>query len=267
MPELPEVETVKEGLRRSWVGKVITKVELRRPNLRFAFPEDFQLAIEGNEVVDVRRRAKYILVDLSNGLSWLIHLGMTGRWSLDVNEQEEKHDHVKIVFSDGVSAVYNDVRRFGIMDIVRGSSHKLLDHLGPEPLEEWDGKKLMNSLEGKKSAIKIAILDQKTVVGVGNIYASEALYRAKISPHRPANRLSEPECERLSKCIRSVLLEAIKAGGSTLRDFRSLEGNLGYFPHYFKVYGKGSMPCECGDSIIQEKQAGRSTFWCKTCQA
>ena len=233
MPELPDVETVKEGLRRSWVGKVITKVELRRPNLRFAFPEDFQLAIEGNEVVDVRRRAKYILVDLSNGLSWLIHLGMTGRWSLDVNEQEEKHDHVKIVFSDGVSAVYNDVRRFGIMDIVRGSSHKLLDHLGPEPLEEWDGKKLMNSLEGKKSA----------------------------------NLLSEAECESLSKCIRSVLIEAIKAGGSTLRDFRSLEGNLGYFPHYFKVYGKGSMPCECGDSIIQEKQAGRSTFWCKTCQA
>ncbi len=181
MPELPEVETVRTGLSSSWVGKRIDGVDLRREGLRFPFPDGLEERLTGRTVKAVRRRAKYLLIDLDNGDILLSHLGMSGKWTLDASDCEGKHDHVVILFDDGSMSVYNDPRRFGVLDIFRGDSHKLLDHLGPEPLQEWTGKDLYEKLQKRKSAIKICILDQKVVVGVGNIYACEALNRSKIS--------------------------------------------------------------------------------------
>ena len=175
MPELPEVETVRTGLSRSWVGKRIDGVDLRRAGLRFPFPEDLETRLIGRTITAIRRRAKYLLIDLDNDDILLSHLGMSGKWTLDASDCEGKHDHVVIFLDDGTMSVYNDPRRFGVMDIYSGTSHKLLDHLGPEPLEEWTAADLYEKLQRRKSPIKICILDQKVVVGVGNIYACEAL--------------------------------------------------------------------------------------------
>ncbi len=266
MPELPEVETVRSGLSRSWKGRRIDGVDLRRESLRFPFPKDFEKRVIGRTICEIRRRAKYLLIDLDDGNVIISHLGMSGKWTLDASESDGKHDHVVLLLDDGSISVYNDPRRFGVLDIYDGRSHRLLDHLGPEPLEKWTGKDLYSKLSNRKSAIKISILDQKVVVGVGNIYACEALFNSKISPLRSSSSLSLDECNSLVKEIRNVLSRAIKAGGSTLRDFAGVDGTLGYFPHQFNVYDKEGEPCGCGGIIERIPQGGRSTFLCSSCQ-
>lgn len=266
MPELPEVETVKAGLSRSWIGKRIEGVDLRRPNLRFPFPVNLEKDLVGRTIIDIRRRAKYLLIDLDDGQIMLSHLGMSGKWTIDATDSNGKHDHVVLYLDDGSISVYNDPRRFGVLDLFTGDSHKLLDHLGPEPLEEWGPEDLEAKLSKRKAAIKIAILDQKVVVGVGNIYVCEALNRCNISPTRPSNEISIKECESLVIEIRKILAEAIQAGGSTLKDFAGVDGTLGYFPHQFKVYDKEGSDCECGGIVERFAQGGRSTFWCPSCQ-
>ena len=266
MPELPEVETVRTGLSRSWIGKRIEGVELRREGLRFPFPEGLEKRLTGQKITDIRRRAKYLLIDLENDDILLSHLGMSGKWTLDASECEGKHDHVVIHLDDGSMSVYNDPRRFGVLDIFTGTSHKLLDHLGPEPLENWTAEDLHEKLQRRKSPIKICILDQKVVVGVGNIYACEALNRSHISPTRKSNKVTKKECQVLVNEIKVILAEAIQAGGSTLRDFAGVDGTLGYFPHQFRVYDKEGSECECGGTIERLVQGGRSTFWCPSCQ-
>ena len=266
MPELPEVETVRVGLSRSWIGKRIEGVELRRAGLRFPFPEGLEKRLTGRTITAIRRRAKYLLIDLDNEDILLSHLGMSGKWTLDARECEGKHDHVVIYLDDGSISVYNDPMRFGVLDIYRGTSHKLLDHLGPEPLEDWTAEDLYEKLQRRKSPIKICILDQKVVVGVGNIYACEALNRSHISPTRKSNKVTKKECQVLVNEIKVILAEAIQAGGSTLRDFAGVDGTLGYFPHQFRVYDKEGSECECGGIIERLVQGGRSTFWCSSCQ-
>ena len=266
MPELPEVETVRVGLSRSWIGKRIDGVELRRAGLRFPFPDGLEKRLAGRTITAIRRRAKYLLIDLDNKDILLSHLGMSGKWTLDASSCEGKHDHVVIHLDDGSMSVYNDPRRFGVLDIYNGDSHKLLDHLGPEPLEEWTGMDLYEKLQRRKSPIKICILDQKVVVGVGNIYACEALNRSHISPTRISNKITKKECDVLVNEIKIILAEAIQAGGSTLRDFAGVDGELGYFPHQFKVYDKEGSDCDCGGIVERLVQGGRSTFWCRSCQ-
>ena len=266
MPELPEVETVRTGLSRSWIGKRIDGVELRRAGLRFPFPDGLEKRLTGLTITGIRRRAKYLLIDLDNDDILLSHLGMSGKWTLDASDCEGKHDHVVIHLDDGSMSVYNDPRRFGVIDIFRGESHKLLDHLGPEPLEEWTAADLYEKLQRRKSPIKICILDQKVVVGVGNIYVCEALNRSKISPTRLSNKIKLKECAILVNEIKIILAEAIQAGGSTLRDFAGVDGTLGYFPHQFKVYDKEGDDCNCGGVVERLVQGGRSTFWCSSCQ-
>ena len=266
MPELPEVETVRVGLSRSWIGKRIEGVELRRAGLRFPFPDGLEKRLTGRTITAIRRRAKYLLIDLDNEDILLSHLGMSGKWTLDASECGGKHDHVVIYLDDGSISVYNDPRRFGVLDIYRGKSHKLLDHLGPEPLEDWTAEDLYGKLQRRKSPIKICILDQKVVVGVGNIYACEALNRSHISPTRKSNKVTKKECQVLVNEIKVILAEAIQAGGSTLRDFAGVDGTLGYFPHQFRVYDKEGSGCECGGIIERLVQGGRSTFWCSSCQ-
>ena len=269
MPELPEVETVRRGLL-SLVGKRILSVEVTRPDLRFPFPEDID-SIAGRKIVGIDRRAKYLLIRLEDDLTLLSHLGMTGRFGRSL---EGKHDHVIIDFVDGERLVYTDPRRFGIMDLIHGSDdeHKLLSHLGPEPLgDDWNGERLHNALRGRKISIKAALLDQKIVVGIGNIYASEILFRAGVSPKKMAKSISRTKAEQICDETRHVLLIAIEAGGSTLRDgqFKQIDGQLGYFPHEFTVYdreGESCMNPNCENVVKRVVQSGRSTFYCASCQ-
>lgn len=268
MPELPEVETVRRGLL-GLIGKEILAVELNRTNLRFPFPEDMD-SIAGRKILSVDRRAKYLLIRLENDLTLLSHLGMTGRFGYDL---EGKHDHVIIDFVDGSRLVYTDPRRFGIMDLIHGGDdHKLLNHLGPEPLDSgWSGSQLYQSLRGRNVSIKSALLDQKIVVGIGNIYASEILFRAGVSPKRLAKNVSKKKAEEIYNQTQIVLLTAIEAGGSTLRDgqFKQIDGNLGYFPHEFAAYdreGENCVSVECANTIKRVVQSGRSTFFCSHCQ-
>ena len=268
MPELPEVETVRRGLLEL-VGKEILAVELNRPDLRFPFPDDMD-SIAGRKIMDIDRRAKYLLIRLEGDLTWLAHLGMTGRFGRVL---EGKHDHVVIDFVDGTRLVYTDPRRFGIMDLIHGDNeHKLLSHLGPEPLGTgWSGKLLHKALRGRNVSIKSALLDQKIVVGIGNIYASEILFRAGVSPKRLAKNVSEKAANRIYDETQIVLMTAIEAGGSTLKDgqFKQIDGNLGYFPHEFAVYDREDEICtyvECSNIIKRMVQSGRSTFYCSRCQ-
>ena len=268
MPELPEVETVRRGLL-THVGKCILSVELNRPDLRFPFPEDMD-SMAGHKILGIDRRAKYLLIRLENDLTWLAHLGMTGRFG---HSLEGKHDHVVVDFVDGSRLVYTDPRRFGIMDLIRGgSNHPLLDHLGPEPLgDEWNAQYLHESLRARNISIKTALLDQKIIVGIGNIYASEILFRAGISPRRLAKNISKKQATAIHDETHTVLLTAIDAGGSTLRDgqFRQVDGTLGYFPHEFAVYDREGEECislGCSNRIQRVVQSGRSTFYCGSCQ-
>lgn len=280
MPELPEVETVKNGLSPFMVGRAVHKIELRRDGLRVPFPDNLAKVLKGRNVERLSRRAKYLLVHLSGDHVVIIHLGMSGQMTVrgDIASYVPlKHDHMIVHLSDGGGIVFNDARRFGMVYLTHeGSlqSHHALAHLGPEPLSnDFSGPALMEKLAGKKTSIKIALLDQRVVAGVGNIYASEALHLAHISPLRPSGALKKDEAENLASAIRDVLGMAIEAGGSTLKDFRQSDGSLGYFQHRFSVYDREGEPCPCCGPNARKKavihklvQGGRATYYCPLCQ-
>lgn len=282
MPELPEVETVRRGLAPVMEGNIIAKAQVNRPDLRWPFPENMAERLTGSRVLRLRRRSKYILVDLDSQETALIHLGMSGRMlvSGDLLGQfvhdhplPEKHDHVVLHMETGARITFNDPRRFGAMDLFAtdgAETHPLLASIGPEPLGNgFDESYLRGALAHRNTPMKSALLDQKTVAGLGNIYVCEALFRSKIHPTRPARRVSKDRISRLVPVIRDVLNEAIEAGGSSLRDFRQADGELGYFQHSFDVYGREGEPCRtpgCASTIRRIVQSGRSTFYCPTCQ-
>jgi formamidopyrimidine-DNA glycosylase len=292
MPELPEVETVRRGLQPVMEGAKIVKAEARRKDLRFPFQKDFTARLQGQTVTGLGRRAKYLMADLGSGDVLLMHLGMSG--SFRVLEQSEAktpgefhhprgkdsaHDHVVFHMSSGADVVFNDPRRFGYMKIIARNAlddEPLLKGLGPEPLgNEFDAKMLARACANKKTSLKAALLDQRVVAGLGNIYVCEALFRAQLSPRRLAATLAtkagEPtdHAKRLVEAIHGVLNQAIKAGGSSLRDHRQTSGELGYFQHSFQVYDREGERCQtanCAGVVRRFTQNGRSTFWCPKCQ-
>lgn len=276
MPELPEVETVRRGLAMRLEGRVLARVHQYRPDLRFPLPPDFAARLTGRRVVSLDRRAKYILAHLDDGMVWMTHLGMSGSMVLreaPLPAARAPHDHLVFETDDGWTVTYNDVRRFGFMDLFPESgveSHPMLSCLGPEPLGNgFNAAVLTEALKGKQTPIKAALLDQRVVAGLGNIYVCEALFRAGISPTRLADTVAGKRAERLVPVIREVLAEAIAAGGSSLRDYVQSDGELGYFQHSFKVYGREGQPCEGCDCDLSRTggiqrivQSGRSTFYC-----
>jgi formamidopyrimidine-DNA glycosylase len=273
MPELPEVETVRGGLEKILKNDpVITEVILNRPDIRFAIPKDLPLTLRGQTVTGVRRRAKYILIDTQKG-SLLNHLGMTGSWRILKPGEEDVHDHCYILLGSGQRLAFRDPRRFGMLDLVRpgeAPTHPRLKSLGVEPLdvEAFTGGLLFLLSRRRKIAVKAFIMDQRIVVGVGNIYASEALYRAQLRPSRPAGRVTRAEYLRLADACRSVLLESIAAGGSSISDYRQASGESGSFQNAHQVYDREDKPCRvCGTNIKARVIGGRSTFWCPTCQS
>lgn len=281
MPELPEVETVRRGLAPLMEGHVITRAEVRRPDLRWPLPERMAERLTGQRVQALRRRSKYILADLSGGEVLLIHLGMSGRMLIAPPEgalamvgdyvhatgTPAKHDHIELTMDSGARITFNDPRRFGMWDLFRGS-HPLLDGIGPEPFSNgfspaWLGAQLA----GRRTPVKAALLDQGNVAGLGNIYVCEVLFRAGIHPATLAGSLTEAQVDGLVPLIRAVLAEAIEAGGSSLRDYRQADGELGYFQHAFRVYGREGAPCPtCGAPVARIVQSGRSSFFCPDCQ-
>lgn len=282
MPELPEVETVRRGLAPVMEQKIIQRADINRPDLRRPFPENMATRLTGQRVLRLRRRSKYILADLSSGETLLIHLGMSGRMLVSgdplgkfVHEHPapEKHDHVVLHMEGGARITFNDPRRFGAMDLLstsEGDTHPLLASIGPEPLSNaFSESHLVSVLSGRKTPIKSALLDQKNVAGLGNIYVCEALFRAGIHPARKVTNLPQDQIEQLVPIIRTVLEEAIEAGGSSLKDFRQADGELGYFQHGFDVYGREGSPCktpDCKETIHRITQSGRSSFYCPNCQ-
>jgi formamidopyrimidine-DNA glycosylase len=288
MPELPEVETVRNGLAPAMEGAVIERLEQRRPDLRFPFPERFVERVSGRRIEGLGRRAKYLLADLDDGAVIIMHLGMSGSFRIedgagadgempgDFHHPRGKalaHDHVVFHLSNGKRVIYNDPRRFGFMDLapragLAGARH--LAGLGIEPVgNEFDGKVLRGLFDAKKAPLKAALLDQSLVAGLGNIYVCEALHMAGLSPERSAGSLTAKATDRLATAIRDVLGAAIAAGGSSLRDHRQANGELGYFQHSFRVYDREGEPCpnlDCSGVIERKVQSGRSTFYCATCQ-
>lgn len=270
MPELPEVETAKRGLEARLLGRQITSFVQRRADLRFPLPPDLPERLTGCRVLGFERRAKYILVALDSDHSLMLHLGMSGRLLFD-GPAAGKHEHLTFGFDDGTTLRYVDARRFGMLDLVanaRLDHHPRLAALGLEPLgADFDGKALQRMLAGRESSVKTALMNQRLIVGVGNIYACESLFRAKILPTRSAKSLKPSEHRRLTATIRSVLNDAIDAGGSSLRDYVQTDGELGYFQHQFDVYGRADLPCHvCGTPIKKAVQANRTTFYCGRCQ-
>ena len=292
MPELPEVETVRRGLQPVMEGERIVKAEARRKDLRFPFQKDFVARLEGQIVTGLGRRAKYLLADLASGDVLLMHLGMSGSFRVIEGEdqktpgkfhhpraEDRAHDHVVFHMSSGAAVVFNDPRRFGYMKIIARHAlegEPLLSGLGPEPLgNEFDAAMLARSCANKKTSLKAALLDQRVVAGLGNIYVCEALFRSHLSPRRLAATLatkrSEPtdHAKRLVNAVHGVLNQAIKAGGSSLRDHRQTSGELGYFQHSFQVYDREGEKCQtagCSGIVRRFTQNGRSTFWCPKCQ-
>jgi formamidopyrimidine-DNA glycosylase len=282
VPELPEVETVRRGLAPVMEGRTILAADIRRPDLRWPLPERMAERLTGRRVERLRRRSKYILADLSSGETLLIHLGMSGRMLVSGamlgefhhhHPAPEKHDHVVLEMEGGARITFNDARRFGAMDLVAteaAEAHWLLAGLGPEPLgNAFDEDYLVARLRGRNTPVKAALLDQRIVAGLGNIYVCEALHRAGISPRRKAGRIAEPRICALVPVIRQVLAEAIEAGGSSLRDYRQADGELGYFQHTFRVYDREGEPCVtpgCPGTVARIVQSGRSSFFCATCQ-
>lgn len=295
MPELPEVETVARGLAQVMEGVRLTGVQLNRPDLRFPFPEGFAERLAGQTVEAVGRRAKYIVAHLSGGDVLLMHLGMSGRFVIEEAGNASRpgtfhhetgagegtgdpHAHVVFTLENGTLIVYCDPRRFGMMDLFARSQiteHRLLRDIGIEPLgNELSGAFLNAALRGKQTPIKAALLDQRIVAGIGNIYACEALYRARLSPRRLARTITSASgttarCDLLAATIRDVLNEAVAAGGSSLRDYVQTDGELGYFQHAFQVYDREGEPCarpDCSGTVGRIVQSGRSTFYCSTCQ-
>ncbi len=292
MPELPEVETVRRGLQPAMEGARITKAEVRRKDLRFPFQKDFVARLEGQRVIGLGRRAKYLIADLASGDVLLMHLGMSGSFRVINDEnghmpgrfhharnEDRAHDHVIFHMSSGTAIVFNDPRRFGYMKIVargRIEEEPLLKGLGPEPLgNEFDADMLARACANRKTSLKAALLDQRVVAGLGNIYVCEALFRAHLSPRRLAATLATKKggttdhARRLVEAIHDVLNQAIKAGGSSLRDHRQTTGELGYFQHSFQVYDREGEKCHtkgCDGIVRRFNQNGRSTFWCPKCQ-
>ncbi|WP_375698813.1 bifunctional DNA-formamidopyrimidine glycosylase/DNA-(apurinic or apyrimidinic site) lyase [Pseudophaeobacter sp. TrK17] len=282
MPELPEVETVMRGLQPSMEGAVIAQAQVNRPDLRWPFPERMAERLTGARVVALRRRSKYILAELDRGETLLVHLGMSGRMTVSGDPlgqfvhdhpQAAKHDHVVFDMENGARVTFNDPRRFGAMDLIDTAGlaeHKLLRVLGPEPLgNDFHEDHLIAAFKGKNTPVKSALLDQGIIAGLGNIYVCEALFRAQISPKRKAGQLAAARVAALVPIIRQVLEEAIIAGGSSLKDFRQANGELGYFQHSFDVYGREAEPCKrqgCGGTIARITQSGRSSFYCGKCQ-
>ena len=267
MPELPEVETTVRGLARVLEGRRLVRVEPRRADLRRAFPQDLGQRLTGATVTGLRRRAKYGLIETDRGDTLLFHLGMSGRWRIDPTEIG-KHDHLLIETDDGHRLALNDPRRFGSLDLVRTDAVDRwppIAALGPEPLD-LEAEELRARLAGRTAAIKLLLLDQRIVAGLGNIYVCEALFRARINPRRAGGKLSLERVRRLVPAIKAVLAEAIEAGGSSLRDFASPDGELGYFSKRFAVYDREGEPCACGGRVKRIVQGGRSTFYCPRCQ-
>ncbi len=280
MPELPEVETVMRGLSARLLGRVVVSATLRRGDLRWAVPDGFAAALTGARVGSLARRGKYILVRLEGGTSMLLHLGMSGRMTIaragTADPPGVLHEHLVLLTDDGWRVALVDPRRFGSLDLVptqAEQSHRLLAGLGPEPLEPgFDAACLSRALQGRRTPIKAALLDQRVVAGLGNIYVCEALFRARISPRRMAASVAGARAARLVPAIRATLTEAIAAGGSSLRDYVQPSGELGYFQHAWKVYGRFGQPCErCPGrprctGIGRIVQSGRSTFVCAVTQ-
>ncbi len=282
MPELPEVETVRRGLEPVMTGRLITLAQVNRPDLRWPFPVGMASRLTGARVLGLRRRSKYILADLSSGETLLVHLGMSGRMLISgqmlgdfhhAHPAPAKHDHVVLDMEGGARVTFNDARRFGAMDLFatgHDDEHMLLAALGPEPLgNAFDEPYLIARLKGRNTPIKSALLDQRIVAGLGNIYVSEVLHRAGISPKRRAGQIAALRVASLVPLIRDVLTEAITAGGSSLRDYRQTDGELGYFQHNFRVYDRDGEPCPspaCKGQITRIVQSGRSSFYCPHCQ-
>lgn len=280
MPELPEVETVRRGLAPVMEGAVIAAAAVNRPDLRWPFPPNMAERLTGQTVTALRRRSKYILADLSSGETLIIHLGMSGRMLVsgqilgqfyENHPAPTKHDHVVLDMDNGTRVTFNDARRFGAMDLTATpdtEKHWLIRDIGPEPLgNAFSESSLKARLKNRATPIKTALLDQKNVAGLGNIYVCEVLHRAGINPTSLSGQLSGPRVASLVPIIRAVLTEAIDAGGSSLRDYRQTDGELGYFQHTFRVYDRAGAPClTCATPIARIVQSGRSTFYCPFCQ-
>jgi formamidopyrimidine-DNA glycosylase len=271
MPELPEVETTRRGIAGAVTGQTITNVTIRDRRLRWRIPADFETSVAGRRILSVERRAKYLLLRTDGG-TLLIHLGMSGSLRVLAGESPARlHDHVELGLGNGMLLRFNDPRRFGSFHFVTGevAEHPLLASLGPEPLaEDFTGELLFRRSRRRRVAVKQFIMDSHVVVGVGNIYASEALFRAGIRPGRGAGRLSRDDCRRLAEAIRAVLASAIDSGGTTLRDYVNAEGLPGYFRQRLFVYERRDEPCRrCASAIRARVQGGRATYWCPNCQA
>ncbi|MFA6265938.1 MAG: bifunctional DNA-formamidopyrimidine glycosylase/DNA-(apurinic or apyrimidinic site) lyase [Pseudolabrys sp.] len=286
MPELPEVETVRRGLAPAMEGVAIARVEVRHRGLRWPIAKDFEKRLNGATVEGLGRRAKYILADMSTGDVLLMHLGMSGSFRIDKDRpgdfhhersKDATHDHVVFHMANGRTVTFNDPRRFGSMKIVARAKlddEKLLKAIGPEPLgNEFDAAMLAAACRAKKTSLKAALLDQRVVAGLGNIYVCEALYRARLSPKRMASTIADRKggpnerAVALVDAIKAVLNDAIKAGGSSLRDHRQADGSLGYFQHNFRVYDREGQTCpDCKGVVKRIVQNGRSTFYCPACQ-
>ena len=272
MPELPEVETVRRGLENNIIDKKIASVFISDKKLRLPFPKNFSTDLKNKTIISVKRRARYIIIELDKELNILVHLGMTGKIIYQTKTPTPSlHDHCLISFSDKTSIIYNDPRRFGLIDLVKTSeikNHKMLKNLGPEPLsKEFNAKYLQSKLENKQMNIKTAMMDNEIVVGVGNIYINESLFQSSISPLKAAGNLKLNQLENLIINIKKILKKAIELGGSTLRDYVNLHGDVGGFQFNFAVYGRTGQKCIVCDGIIKKiKQNGRSSFYCQKCQ-
>ncbi len=284
MPELPEVETVRRGLASVMEGRPIVRVTVRRGDLRRPIPPGFTDRLAGRIVERLDRRAKYLLFHLDDGTVLLVHLGMSGRMVIEQPGEQTvsgsfaqgvsiggKHEHVVFEVGNGTVVRFSDPRRFGLMDLTTEealATHPLLGHLGPEPLDPaLDGAMLASRLRGRRTPIKSALLDQRLIAGLGNIYVCEALFDSRLSPRRSAHTVQGVRADRLAAAIKDVLLRAIEAGGSTLRDHVAPSGEIGYFQHSFRAYGREGEPClSCAAPMQRIAQAGRSTFFCASCQ-
>jgi formamidopyrimidine-DNA glycosylase len=281
LPELPEVETVRRGLEPVMAGHVITRAEVRRPDLRWPFPPGLAERLRGARVQSVGRRSKYLLAALDGGETLIVHLGMSGRILVSgaqvgafhhPHPAPEKHDHLVLDLEGGARVTLNDARRFGAVDLWPSAAiegHRLLAGLGPEPLGNgFDAAYLASRLAGRMAPVKAVLIDQRVVAGLGNIYVCEALWRARVSPLRLAREVGAGEAEAIVAAVRAVLVDALEAGGSSLRDYRRADGELGYFQHSFAVYGREGESCpRCGAAIVRTLQSGRSSFHCPVCQA
>lgn len=272
MPELPEVETVRTGLEAALKGATIRKVTLKRKDLRVPFPKNFAQTLSGRTIKTIGRRAKYLLVYLDSDDVLIAHLGMTGRFSVEPKPPKSftAHDHVIFELQDGRAVIFNDARRFGLMQLTKKEAlarHSLFAHLGPEPFDKaFSPEYLQAALAKRKTPVKVALMDQELVVGVGNIYASEALFLAQVDPRKPAHKATK-RAKPMVEAIQRVLKDAIASGGSSLRDFLHVTGYTGDFQHRFQVYGRRDKSCfVCGQPVRTIRQAGRSTFFCAGCQ-